>query len=249
MCRFVTRRRPEKRVRHGHRAICGAAAAGLVALLAFASTPEPLSVTVQARSIAPGEPMRVRVHSVVPLTELTGEFLGREVTLLSDGDATRWSGWTMVGLEEEPGAAAIELSGIDVAGNPVDGSRVVTVEPRQFPEERLAVSSEYVEPPPEVQERLARERAKLAMIYRTRSGGLSHERPFVRPVPGEPTSIFGLRRFFNDQPRDPHPGLDLRAATGTPVAAAGPGTVVLTQDLYYAGNTVIVDHGGGLFTI
>ena len=71
----------------------------------------------------------------------------------------------------------------------------------------------------------------------------------MRPVPGEPTSTFGKRRFFNDKPRSPHPGLDLRAATGTPVLAAGSGLVAISQDLYYSGNTVIIDHGGGLFTI
>jgi murein DD-endopeptidase MepM/ murein hydrolase activator NlpD len=73
--------------------------------------------------------------------------------------------------------------------------------------------------------------------------------PFVRPVPGEPTSIFGTRRIFNGKPRSPHPGLDLRAAEGTEVRASGPGKVVIAQDLYYSGNIVILDHGGGLFTL
>jgi murein DD-endopeptidase MepM/ murein hydrolase activator NlpD len=72
---------------------------------------------------------------------------------------------------------------------------------------------------------------------------------FVRPVGGVPTSVFGTRRIFNGEPRSPHPGLDLRAASGTPVLSSGAGRVVLAQDLYYSGNTVIVDHGSGLFTI
>jgi murein DD-endopeptidase MepM/ murein hydrolase activator NlpD len=61
--------------------------------------------------------------------------------------------------------------------------------------------------------------------------------------------VFGTRRFFNDEPRSPHPGLDLRAAEGTPVRCSGPGTVVVADDLYYSGGTVVVDHGGGLFTL
>ncbi len=71
----------------------------------------------------------------------------------------------------------------------------------------------------------------------------------MRPVPGEPTSVFGTRRVFNGKPRSPHPGLDLRAQTGTGVRSSGAGRVVLAQELYYSGNTVIVDHGGGLFTL
>ena len=73
--------------------------------------------------------------------------------------------------------------------------------------------------------------------------------PFVRPVPGDPTSEFGTRRIFNGEPRAPHPGIDLHAASGTPVLVAGPGRVALAEDLYYSGGTVIVDHGGGLFTV
>jgi murein DD-endopeptidase MepM/ murein hydrolase activator NlpD len=73
--------------------------------------------------------------------------------------------------------------------------------------------------------------------------------PFVRPVPGEPTSRFGTRRLFNGEPRSPHPGIDLRAAAGATVAAAGGGRVVLADELYYSGNLVILDHGGGLFTL
>jgi murein DD-endopeptidase MepM/ murein hydrolase activator NlpD len=69
------------------------------------------------------------------------------------------------------------------------------------------------------------------------------------PVPGKPTGIFGERRFFNGQPRSPHPGLDLKAATGTPVLAAGAGRVALACDLYWTGGTVVIDHGGGLFTV
>jgi murein DD-endopeptidase MepM/ murein hydrolase activator NlpD len=68
-------------------------------------------------------------------------------------------------------------------------------------------------------------------------------------VDGEPTSPFGARRIFNDKPRDPHPGIDLRAPTGTVVRSSGRGRVALAGDLYYSGGTVIVDHGGGLFTV
>ena len=71
----------------------------------------------------------------------------------------------------------------------------------------------------------------------------------MRPVGGDPTSIFGTRRVFNGQPRSPHPGLDLRASEGTPVRSSGAGRVAIAQDLYYSGNTVIVDHGGGLYTL
>ncbi len=124
----------------------------------------------------------------------------------------------------------------------------MTIEPREFPEERLTVDSRYVSPPPGVQERIAREREQLAEVYASRRT-VAPLPLFVKPVPGEPSSVFGTRRVLNGEPRDPHSGLDLRGDTGTPVNASGPGVVVLAQDLYYSGNVVIVDHGGGLFTL
>jgi murein DD-endopeptidase MepM/ murein hydrolase activator NlpD len=211
-----------------------------------------LVVSVRAREIAPGEPIRVVVRSSGSLASLEAQFLEQQVYMVREsetGDGEIWSGWTMVPLDQEATAAAIDLEGTGQDGTAVIATHAVSILPKEFPEERLTVSSKYVEPPAEVQERLAEERAEVAKVYRTRRDVAPAGESFVRPVPGEPTSTFGKRRFFNDKPRSPHPGLDLRAPTGTPVKASGAGVVATAQDLYYSGNTVIIDHGGGLFTI
>lgn len=232
-----------------------------------------LEVDVRARAIAPGEALRIVVRGSIPLTEVEGSFLGRPlffspVPLPSRASGNprgapattnlrspprvavlEWSAWAAVDLERRPGKVALEVRGRTEDGRDAAGTRTLTVAAKTFPKQSLKVEEKFVTPPPEVEERIERERSRLDGIYGSRRSARPPADPFVRPVAGEPTGVFGTRRFFNEKPRSPHPGLDLRAATGTHVAASGPGVVALAADLYFSGNTVVVDHGGGLFTI
>ena len=212
--------------------------------------PVRLEIRVDARTVAPGEPLRIHVGSDYALESLAATLLGDAVFMTAaDETGLRWSGWSMIGLDQEPLTASIEFRGTTRDGREALGTWAVTVAAKEFPEENLKVAPKFVEPPPEAQQRIARERAKLEGIYRHREAYSPPVAPFVRPVSGGKTSIFGMRRLFNGEPRSPHSGLDLRAEEGTEVYASGPGRVVLAEDLYYSGNVVIVDHGGGLFTL
>ncbi|MGH7819773.1 MAG: M23 family metallopeptidase, partial [Candidatus Binatia bacterium] len=73
--------------------------------------------------------------------------------------------------------------------------------------------------------------------------------PFVMPAEGPAGSPFGLRRFFNGEPRSPHAGIDIKAPSGAPVHAANRGRVALADELFFTGKTVVLDHGLGLFTL
>jgi murein DD-endopeptidase MepM/ murein hydrolase activator NlpD len=75
------------------------------------------------------------------------------------------------------------------------------------------------------------------------------DKPFHSPIPGETGTNFGSRRVFNGEARAPHAGSDLRAKTGTPIHATNRGRVVLAKNLFFTGNTVVLDHGLGVYTI
>jgi len=128
-------------------------------------------------------------------------------------------------------------------------SVAVTVKSVKFPVEHLQVAEEYVALSPENTEIALREQKELDEIHNTISGGALWKEPFISPIAGGTGSNFGKRRVFNGESRNPHAGADLKATTGTPVHAANRGRVVLAKYLFFTGNTVIVDHGLGIYTL
>lgn len=122
------------------------------------------------------------------------------------------------------------------------------VKKRQYPVQRLKVDSKYVTPPADVQDKIKRDRAEM----RAAVGKVTPHRywtlPMQRPVPGEVTSLYGMRRVFNGKPKNPHKGVDYDAKQGDPIASMEDGVVVLVSEHYYGGNTVVVDHGLGVMS-
>jgi murein DD-endopeptidase MepM/ murein hydrolase activator NlpD len=118
-----------------------------------------------------------------------------------------------------------------------------------YPTTKLQVADQYVELSPANQKRSAEETAEINAIYRTITPEILWTTPFSVPIPGGSGRNFGHRRVFNNQPRAPHNGADLRATTGTPIQSTNRGRVVLAKDLFFTGNTVIVDHGLGIYSL
>jgi len=98
-------------------------------------------------------------------------------------------------------------------------------------------------------ERISREQKQIGAALRHWSNSTAVTLDFLKPADGPLSSPFGLRRFFNEQPRNPHSGLDIAAGEGAPIHAPAPGTVIDTGDFFFNGNTVFIDHGQGLITM
>jgi murein DD-endopeptidase MepM/ murein hydrolase activator NlpD len=137
------------------------------------------------------------------------------------------------------------------ANGAITEKRILTVVVKavKYPTTQLKVPDEYVDLSPENTERALREQKELEEIHGTISREAYWKDPFVVPIAGETGTNFGHRRVFNGQARAPHAGADLHAATGTPIHSTNRGRVVLAKDLFFTGNTVIVDHGLGIYSL
>ena len=124
-----------------------------------------------------------------------------------------------------------------------------TIQRKEYETQRLIVKDKRkVEPNADDMHRIQSEQSRLDRA-RTTWSEAPVKYQFVQPVTGPVSSIFGLRRFFNNLPRKPHSGLDLAADEGTPILAAEAGTVIESGDFFFSGNMVYLDHGQGLISL
>ena len=125
----------------------------------------------------------------------------------------------------------------------------LVVTPRAFRTRRLTVNEAFVTPPASERDRIEREAKLLDGVWHSPAGERLWHEPFVRPVPQEANSAFGTRSVFNGKPRNAHGGADFLSPAGTPIQAPNEGRIVVARGLYFSGNTVVIDHGMGLFSM
>lgn len=114
--------------------------------------------------------------------------------------------------------------------------------------ETITVAPAKVTPNPKQKKRTQAEYAEAMKIYNTVTPRRYWHKPFIAPMSSPITSPFGTARLYNGSLKSFHSGTDFKAAPGTEVIAANDGVVALAKNRYYAGNSVIIDHGQGLYT-
>lgn len=205
-----------------------------------------VTVSVAARSIQPGELAVLTVSTATPVDEVRARGFGRDLKPIRV-NATEWKVLVGIDLETTPGRYDVSIvTGADDAGRV---AQLLTVLPRTFTTRKLTVDAAFVNPPPAEVARITADTERLNRVWASSSEVSLWSGPWVRPVPGAANSAFGTRSIYNGQPRSPHSGADFRGAAGTPVKAPNSGRVVLAGDLYFTGNTIVIDHGAGFFSL
>lgn len=154
--------------------------------------------------------------------------------------------WVGIPLDAEPGDHRIHINGTAEEPHEIP----FTVEDREYESQHITIDDEnMVTPDQQTLERIRAEQSEIRGALRTYRRETEPATRLQAPVAGPFSSPFGLRRFINDQPRNPHSGLDIAADEGTPVQAPADGRVVAVGEYYFNGRTVILEHGRGLVTM
>lgn len=208
---------------------------------------------VPALSVGQGLPMENRVPGGLALIDLdAGEsMVGRvwygdhPVPVLRHGDS--WVAVVGIPLEAEPGPQKLKIMN---AQNAQVGVLDFEVASKKYEEQHLQVKNKrHVNPSKEDLERISRERERIERALSRYSNERVPELAMAVPVKGRQSSSFGLRRFFNGEPRRPHSGLDIAAPAGTVIRSPSAGTVIETGNFFFNGNSVFIDHGRGVVTM
>lgn len=206
-----------------------------------------LSLLLSAWVAGQGQALEMSYPAEPELAGVTVRWSGHDVPFTRRDDG--FVAVVGVDLDSRPGDHAVDVTFTYEDGRTRKIREPVVVRAEQYPTTELQVEERYVELSPEDQARAEREAAETSAIYDTFTPERYWTAGFQVPVAGAKDGRnFGHRRVFNGQPRSPHSGADLRAATGTPILAANRGRVVLAKDLFFSGNAVYLDHGYGLYT-
>ena len=208
----------------------------------------PFSVAVRGGPAQPGSVLEILVHAPEGASDPQGTAFERPLAFAPGEEPRTWRALVGVDVAQAPAVATFRIHFATPAGRELATTGTITVGPRAFATRRLRVAGQFVDPSPAELDRIRSESERLEAIF----GGVSPHGgidAFAAPVPGTTGGNFGTRSVFNGEPRAPHAGVDFRGAVGTPVAAPGAGRVVLAEDLFFTGQTVVIDHGLGLYSL
>jgi murein DD-endopeptidase MepM/ murein hydrolase activator NlpD len=190
--------------------------------------------------------------ALLPLAMLPGDgagaplvsYAGQRVMLLRQPQ--QWLIVLGIPLDAQPGDATVAVRR---AGATVDDALAFRISSKEYHVQRLSVAPSKVDLSSNDLARVEREQDHLHQALASFVDQPPATLQLRPPVDGVRSSSFGSRRIFNNEPRNPHSGMDIAAALGTAVHAAASGRVIDTGSYFFNGNTVLIDHGQGLITM
>ena len=211
--------------------------------------PPEFTIDLSSLSFYPGDVVKVTLRDLLgDVKYVQLRFQDKKFPMVKIGDNQEFLSFIGLDLALNPGNYSLFVTLLKEDGQQQARTEQIFVLPKEFPIKKLWVDEKFVTPPEDSLERIKRESELLSAIYGMYTPMWMGEGEFIIPSEGELAPNFGERRVFNNQPRSPHSGIDISSPFGADVKASNSGSVVVANDLYYAGKTVVIDHGLGVFS-
>jgi len=201
------------------------------------------SFELKPKEVIPGDVFSIAVHANKDITALPiAEFDGIKIDFYRDINA-RLIALVPVDIETKPKKYPVSVH----YGDDKE-TKYVTIKPHSFQTKKITLPEEKVILRPEDLKRAEKETELMNNTLSQVTDRLWDGR-FTAPTDTGISEPFGTKRIMNGKRTSVHRGIDYKGKTGTPVNAVNAGIVVLKEDLFFGGNTVVLDHGMGLFSV
>ena len=206
------------------------------------SAPE---VTLSSKEMARGDVILLKIRAGIEETPRI-TWMEKEIPLVYSKTGAAWHGFLPADLNQKKGTyraiVRVPSSGfektIDIRVNDKDyGARNLTL-----PKEKVELDSESLA-------RVKEEAAVVNALWSAQAPAPVWKGAFLMPVDGDVVGTFGKRSVINNLERSPHTGVDQKGNAGTPVKAINNGRVILIADHFFTGNSIFLDHGGGIISM
>jgi hypothetical protein len=197
---------------------------------------------VLPRKINPGDVFLIKVSGIRTSVVLHTSLGGKEFSFVRCGKGS----FVAIGAADitmKPGVHTVRLK--------IGRTKMklkLSVRKMSFPEQELTLPGDKVFLKREDLDRVKKENERLDDIFEIISGK-RWEGDFAPPLNNAITTAFGTKRIMNGKWISVHRGIDMKGDAGEEVRASNDGRVVLEEVLFFGGNTIILDHGQGIYTI
>lgn len=225
----------------------------ITAFLLWAAEAVPAGPALRLESLPAatkqGEACLIRALGPATMKSVEGTFRGERLPMAFVSSRGAYEGLLGIDMNMSPGRYEMNVVATGGDNKVLSALLPLKVGKADFGIQVLSLPPSMVDLDARTLERVNREAKRLEALFRGVRGERLWGGPFLRPVQGELSSTFGLRRIINGQPRSSHTGVDVQAREGTPVLACSHGVVVLVDELFFSGKSVILDHGWALYSM
>jgi murein DD-endopeptidase MepM/ murein hydrolase activator NlpD len=217
----------------------------LISLFTAASVPacaDAYQAALLPKSISPGDAFTLKVTGILPPDPPSASLKGKPLYFTPCGEGCLIAVGA-VDVEAKPGVSKVLIT---------DGKKkrhvpLVVKQPR-FPRQSITLPADKVFLSPDDLVRADKEAVRLQSLWKTVTAPV-WEGSFILPLNNNTSTVFGTKRIINRKKISIHKGTDIQGREGEKVQASNRGRVVLAEELFFGGNTVILDHGQGIYTL